>query len=95
MDDQLVLEILAHICRDDAVLYSLDYDFSENCGFDDSLAADFFSEVNASFGVSIAPGAFERESLRTPRDILRTVQNAVFPEAALNKLLNQPIELPT
>lgn len=88
MDDQLVLEILARVCRDDTVLYSLDYDFCDNGGLDDRCIAEFFDEINANFDISITSESAAKDALRTPRKILKMVQNAIFPDDALYNLLN-------
>lgn len=69
-----VLDLVEEICGDDCVREERDLDLFEEGLFDSMAAIEFLVDVEAEFGVSIAPTELERDEMNTPNKIIARIE---------------------
>lgn len=69
-----VLDLIEEICGDDCVREERDLDLFEEGLFDSMAAIEFLVDVEAEFGVSIAPTELERDEMNTPNKIIARIE---------------------
>jgi D-alanine--poly(phosphoribitol) ligase subunit 2 len=74
MNEDLILQMIAELCEDDAVLTDRDLDLYES-GLLDSLGfTDLLLAIEDRFGLEIPATSIRREDTATPRRIVRLVR---------------------
>ncbi|MDY4191098.1 MAG: D-alanine--poly(phosphoribitol) ligase subunit 2 [Oscillospiraceae bacterium] len=74
MNEDLILQMIAELCEDDAVLTDRDLDLYES-GLLDSLGfTDLLLAIEDRFGLEIPATSIGREDTATPRRIVRLVR---------------------
>ena len=68
-----VIDLIVEICGEDEVRDNRDVDLFEEEIFDSLLAIEFLVEVEARFGVRIAPTELEREEMNTVDKIIARI----------------------
>ena len=69
-----ILEIISEVSGDEDISEDLDIDLFEEGLFDSLAAIEFLVQIEAEFGVSIAPTEIEREEMNTPRKIIERIE---------------------
>ena len=69
-----VLDLIEEICGDDCVREERDLDLFEEGLFDSMAAIEFLVDVEAEFGVSIAPTELEHDEMNTPNKIIARIE---------------------
>jgi D-alanine--poly(phosphoribitol) ligase subunit 2 len=70
-----VLQLLASVSETDEVFTNLDLPLYESQVLDSMRTVQLFLMIEEEFGIKVSPAEFERESWRTPREIITDLQH--------------------
>jgi D-alanine--poly(phosphoribitol) ligase subunit 2 len=70
-----VLQVLASVAETDEVLNNLDLPLYECQVLDSMRTVQLILMIEEEFGIKVSPAEFERESWRTPRDLIADLQH--------------------
>ena len=70
-----VLQLLASVAETDEVFANLDLPLYECQVLDSMRTVQLILMVEEEFGIKVSPAEFERESWRTPRDLIADLQH--------------------
>jgi D-alanine--poly(phosphoribitol) ligase subunit 2 len=70
-----VLQLLASVAETDEVLTNLDLPLYECQVLDSMRTVQLILMVEQEFGIKVSPAEFERESWRTPRDLIADLKH--------------------
>jgi len=69
-----VLQLLASVSETDEVFTNLDLPLFEHQVLDSMRTVQLILMIEEEFGIKVSPAEFERESWRTPREIIADLQ---------------------
>ncbi|PYJ20160.1 MAG: D-alanine--poly(phosphoribitol) ligase subunit 2 [Verrucomicrobia bacterium] len=69
-----VLQLLASVSETDEVFTNLDLPLYEHQVLDSMRTVQLILMIEEEFGIKVSPAEFERESWRTPREIIADLQ---------------------
>jgi D-alanine--poly(phosphoribitol) ligase, subunit 2 len=72
-----VLQLLASVAETDEVLTNLDLPLYEYQVLDSMRTVQLILMIEEQFGIKISPAEFERESWRTPRDLIADLKHRI------------------
>jgi len=70
-----VLQLLASVAETDEVITNLDLPLYEDQVLDSMRTVQLILTIEEQFGLKISPAEFERETWRTPRDLISDLQH--------------------
>jgi len=70
-----VLQLLASVAETDEVLTNLDLPLYEYQVLDSMRTVQLILMIEEQFGIKVSPAEFERESWRTPRDLIANLKH--------------------
>ena len=70
-----VLQLLASVAETDEVLTNLDLPLYECQVLDSMRTVQLILMIEEQFGIKVSPAEFERESWRTPRDLIADLKH--------------------
>jgi D-alanine--poly(phosphoribitol) ligase subunit 2 len=70
-----VLQLLASVSETDEVFSDLDLPLYENQILDSMRTVQLILMIEEEFGIKVSPAEFERESWRTPREVIADLQH--------------------
>lgn len=70
-----VLQLLASVAETDEVLANLDLPLYEYQVLDSMRTVQLILMIEEQFGIKVSPAEFERESWRTPRDLIADLKH--------------------
>jgi len=70
-----VLQLLASVAETDEVLTNLDLPLYEYQVLDSMRTVQLILIIEEQFGIKVSPAEFERESWRTPRDLIADLKH--------------------
>ena len=70
-----VLQLLASVSETDEVFTNLDLLLFEHQVLDSMRTVQLILMIEEEFGIKVSPAEFERESWRTPREIIADLQH--------------------
>ena len=70
-----VLQLLASVSETDEVFTNLDLPLYEHQVLDSMRTVQLILMIEEEFGIKVSPAEFERESWRTPREIIADLQS--------------------
>ena len=72
-----VLQLLASVAETDEVLTNLDLPLYEYQVLDSMRTVQLILKIEEQFGIKVSPAEFERESWRTPRDLIADLKHRI------------------
>jgi D-alanine--poly(phosphoribitol) ligase subunit 2 len=69
-----VLQLLASVAETDEVFINLDLPLYDRQVLDSMRTVELMVMIEQEFGIKVSPAEFERESWRTPREIIADLQ---------------------
>jgi D-alanine--poly(phosphoribitol) ligase subunit 2 len=69
-----VLQLLASVAETDEVFTNLDLPLYDRQVLDSMRTVELMVMIEQEFGIKVSPAEFERESWRTPREIIADLQ---------------------
>jgi D-alanine--poly(phosphoribitol) ligase subunit 2 len=72
-----VLQLLASVAETDEVLTNLDLLLYEYQVLDSMRTVQLILMIEEQFGIKVSPAEFERESWRTPRDLIADLKHRI------------------
>ena len=72
-----VLQLLASVAETDEVLTNLDLPLYEYQVLDSTRTVQLILMIEEQFGIKVSPAEFERESWRTPRDLIADLKHRI------------------
>jgi D-alanine--poly(phosphoribitol) ligase subunit 2 len=72
-----VLQLLASVAETDEVLTNLDLPLYEYQVLDSMRTVQLILMIEGQFGIKVSPAEFERESWRTPRDLIADLKHRI------------------
>jgi D-alanine--poly(phosphoribitol) ligase subunit 2 len=72
-----VLQLLASVAETDEVLTNLDLPLYEYQVLDSMRTVQLILMIEEQFGINVSPAEFERESWRTPRDLIADLKHRI------------------
>jgi len=72
-----VLQLLAWVAETDEVLTNLDLPLYEYQVLDSMRTVQLILMIEEQFGIKVSPAEFERESWRTPRDLIADLKHRI------------------
>ena len=72
-----VLQLLASVAETDEVLTNLDLPLYKYQVLDSMRTVQLILMIEEQFGIKISPAEFERESWRTPRDLIADLKHRI------------------
>jgi D-alanine--poly(phosphoribitol) ligase subunit 2 len=69
-----VLQLLASVAETDEVFTNLDMPLYDRQVLDSMRTVELMVMIEQEFGIKVSPAEFERESWRTPREIIADLQ---------------------
>ena len=72
-----VLQLLASVAETDEVLTNLDLPLYEYQVLDSMRTVQLILKIEEQFGIKVSPAEFERESWRTPLDLIADLKHRI------------------